>query len=78
MKKWSLFSVLRTQSSIFWHLKMGSFAKSAQLWVPKDGTSGARSAETKNVFSTSWSSLNQDYVPNISLGDSIIAQNDPI
>ena len=32
-------------SPIFWHLKMGTFAKSARFQVPKNGTSSARILE---------------------------------
>ena len=42
MKKWSPFLVPGTQSTIFWYLKTATFAKSAQIQVPKNGTSGAQ------------------------------------
>ena len=42
MKKWSPFLVLGTRSTIFWQLKTGTFAKSVQFGVQKNGTLGAR------------------------------------
>ena len=35
---WTPFLDLGAQSAIFWHLKMGTFAKSAPFQVPKNGT----------------------------------------
>ena len=48
VKKWSPFLVSGTRSTIFLHLKTGTFAKSAQFWVPKNGTLSARNY---NIFS---------------------------
>ena len=39
---WSPFLAVGARSAIFLHLKTGTFAKSAQFWVPKNGTLGAR------------------------------------
>ena len=38
---WSPFLDRGAQSAIFWHLKTGTFAKSAHFQVPKNGTLGA-------------------------------------
>ena len=38
---WTPFLDLGARSAIFWHLKMGTFAKSARFQVPKNGTSSA-------------------------------------
>ena len=50
MKKWSPFLVLGTRSTIFWHLKTGTFAKSAQFGVQKNGTLGARNKKRRPLF----------------------------
>ena len=34
---WGLLEALGARSAIFWHLKTGTFAKSARLQVPKNG-----------------------------------------
>ena len=39
---WTPFLDLGAQSAIFWHLKMGTFAKSAPFQVPNNGTSDAQ------------------------------------
>ena len=36
------FEALGARSAIFWHLKTGTFAKSAHFQVPKNGTSSAK------------------------------------
>ena len=38
---WSPFEDLGARSAIFWHLKTGTFGKSARFQVPKNGTSSA-------------------------------------
>ena len=42
---WSPFLDFGARSAIFWHLKMGTFGKSARLQVPKNGTSSAQSLQ---------------------------------
>ena len=39
---WSPFLDLGVRSAIFWHLKTGTFAKSARFQVPKNGISSAQ------------------------------------
>ena len=39
---WSPFEDLGARSAIFWHLKMGTFGKSAYFQVPKNGTPSAQ------------------------------------
>ena len=39
---WTPFLDLGAQSAIFWHLKMGTFAKSVRFEAPKNGTLSAR------------------------------------
>ena len=39
---WSPFLDFGARSAIFWHLKTGTFGKSARLQVPKNGTSSAQ------------------------------------
>ena len=59
IKKWSPFLDSGAQSPIFWHLKMGTFAKSARFQVPKNGTLSApilkRSPKTsRNTPQNGW------------------------
>ena len=50
MKKWSPFLDSGARSPIFWHLKMGTFAKSARFQVPKSGTSDAETKKWRPLF----------------------------
>ena len=50
IKKWSRFFCLGTRSAIFWHLKMGTFAKSARFQVTKNSTSGAETKKRRPLF----------------------------
>ena len=42
---WSPFLDFGARSAIFWHLKTGTFGKSARLQVPKNGTASAHILE---------------------------------
>ena len=54
IKKWSPILCLGTQSAIFWHLKTGTFAKSARFQVPKNGTSGAETKKRRPLFNVNY------------------------
>ena len=50
IKKWSRFFCFGTRSAIFWHVKTGTFAKSARFHVPKNGTSEAKTKKWRPLF----------------------------
>ena len=50
IKKWCPFFCFGNRSAIFWHLKTGTFAKSARFQVPKNGTSGAETKKRRPLF----------------------------
>ena len=52
IKKWSRFFCCGTRCAIFWHVKTGTFAKSARYQVPKKGTSGAETKKLRPLFNT--------------------------
>ena len=50
IKKWSRFFCLDTPNAIFWHLKTGTFTKSARFQMTKNGTSGAETKKQRSLF----------------------------
>ena len=47
---WTPFLNRVARSAIFWHLKTGTFAKSARFQVTKNGTSGAETKKPRPLF----------------------------
>ena len=51
-KKWPPFVCFGTQSAIFWHLKPGTFGKSARFQTATNSTSGAEIKKLRPLFNT--------------------------
>ena len=50
IEKWSPFFCSGTRSAIFWHLKTGTFGKSARFQTAKNSTSGAETKKQRPLF----------------------------
>ena len=50
IKKWSPFFCYGIRSAVFWHVKTGTFSKSARFHAPKNGTSDAETKKRRPLF----------------------------